>query len=86
MGNALLAAFWIKILSSSLSNGPSNFLVVLLTQTSLIKSSCVDILAFSILSFDPTEIFLLKHMIKAMGIEAVSVTLRVFTSPDHRTK
>ena len=50
------------------------------------NSSCVDILAFSLPSFDPTAIFLLKHMIKAMDIEAVSVTLNVFILPDHRTK
>ena len=39
---------------------------------SLTNSSFVDILAFSLPSFDLETIFLLKHMIKAMVIEAVS--------------
>jgi len=43
-------------------------------------------LAFSLPSFDPAVIFLLKHTIKAVGREAVSVTLRVFTHPDYRKK
>jgi hypothetical protein len=81
----LLAALLEKILSGSLNNGPSNFLVVWLTHTSLINSSHVDILAFSLPSFDPAAIFLLKHVIKTVGIEAVSVTLSVFTLPDRRT-
>jgi hypothetical protein len=82
----LLAAIWVKILSSSLNNGLSNFIVVWLNQVSLINSSYVDTLAFTLPSFDPAAIFILKHRTKAMDMEAVSLTMSVFTRPDHRTK
>jgi len=53
---------------------------------SIINSSCVDILAFSLPSFDPPAKFLLKHIFESMGRKAISVTLRVFKLPDHETK